>query len=602
MKTILNFSVLVFFVAIMLTNSINAQVITTNLDSNIRDKTDLDIGFNRRSDNGTWWTDTSFISLVSEMNPDVVRYPAGTQANYWDWREGKFLDNTDKVWGNKEILKIPGFVAALPYRTKAIYVVNMARPTPTTGVDVNASEAILKSTATLNLKITDMLAAIAEFVAQGKEPYAVELGNEFFFGNIESGIFEIVETGDFFYSGWDEANNQPFQSADKKDATDINAAFYLDHCKTIVAAIKAQYPNIKIALTTTKRGNGNSTRERWNNTIFNELENNPTYATLQSDVYALTQHHYLNDSYGVQTDITDNASAKVAIAEGIQYPLDKQADYDMVPDDYKIWYTEYGVTKEDAEETWASAVRYVALLHSWVTLGDKVGQLDWHYISDNNVVNDNNLPMKLAPVGISAKLVSQASADMTEMQEIVFNNNPISVNNVNALYGYKFKSVEKETLLIINTSDTNFSQVQFDNLFTYSEQPTMTQYYSNAPYVSGVFDGHSNILSTLGNVNNTMAINNFSITVIEVANDALGVENVNLDKLSIYPNPLTDILTIQSNDKIQSLEIWNIGGVQVYDNDNLVGKSINLSALSSGVYIMKIQTSEGFEFKKLIKN
>jgi hypothetical protein len=35
----------------------------------------MNIGFNRRSDKGTWWTDNSFINLVSEMNPDVVRYP-----------------------------------------------------------------------------------------------------------------------------------------------------------------------------------------------------------------------------------------------------------------------------------------------------------------------------------------------------------------------------------------------------------------------------------------------------------------------------------------------------------------------------------------------
>ena len=189
---------------VLFIRSTNAQTVTTTLDAEVRDVSELNIGFNRRSDQGTWWTDTSFINLVSEMNPDVVRYPAGTQANYWDWSTGQFLENTDKVWGNKEIVTIPTFVNALPDRTKVVYVVNMARPTPNTGVDVNASESVLKSETTLNLKIADMLAAITQFDSQGKTPYAIELGNEFYFGNIESGMYRIVEVEEngasIFYS------------------------------------------------------------------------------------------------------------------------------------------------------------------------------------------------------------------------------------------------------------------------------------------------------------------------------------------------------------------------------------------------------------------
>lgn len=579
--------------------NLSAQVTLTNLDPNLRVKTDLDIGFNRRSDNGIWWTDNSFVDLVSKMNPDIVRYPGGTQANYWDWRTGKFLDNTDKSWGSKEILQIPEFVSALPSRTKIIYVVNMARPTPATGVDVNASEAILKSEATLNLKIKDMLDAVAEFISQGKEPYAIELGNEFYFGNIESGIYEIVESGGFFYSGWDTANNQPFQSVTKKDATVVIAKFYLKHCKIIVDAIKAQYPNIKIALTTTKEEANAAARERWNTTIFDEL-NKPEYSTLKNYVYAVTQHHYINDQYGVQTSISDNSSAKVAIAEGITYPIDNQSDYDLVPNDYKIWYTEYGETKAIAEETWASAVRYAALVYSWMKRGDKVGQLDYHYISDMNVVKIGS-PMKLAPIGIAAKLVAQATADMTEMQEINFTSNPISINGLKSLYGYKFKNAAKETLLIINTSDNNFSQVKFDNLITYTGHPRMSQYFSNSPYVSGVYEGHSNINSNMVDVNDEISINNFSITIIEVANVALGIGNTNADDIEIFPIPVKDFLYIKSIEKIKSITIYNLGGVNIYYTNNLSGNSIDLNFLASGIFFIKIETEKGSEVEKLVK-
>jgi len=601
MKIIYKSSIIIILTIFIGFSDVKAQTITTSLSPTVRSKTNLDIGFNRRSDNGAWWTDASFKSLVAEMNPDVVRYPAGTQANYWDWRTGKFLDNTDKTWGtNTEVLKIPQFVGVLPSRTKIVYVVNMARPTPTTGVDVNASEATLKSTATLNLKISDMLAAIAEFGAQGKLPDAIELGNEFYFGNQESGIFEITQTGSLYYSGWNTATNQPFQSTNVKDATVISAKFYLDQCKSVVAQIKKQYPNMKFAMITTKSGNGNSARESWNNTIYDELANNSTYAALKNDIYALTQHHYLNDSYGDQTIIINNASAKIAIAEGIQYPIDVQADYDMSPAKYKIWFTEYGVTKPNADLTWTSGVRFAALVQSWISRGDKVGQLDYHYISDANVVQPSS-PMKLAPIGIAAKLVAKATADMTEMQEINFNTNPISTNGVKSLYGYKFKNNNKETLLIINTSDTNFAQVKFDNLITYTKQPTMTQYYSNAPYVAGVYEGHSNILTSIGNVNGSLNINNFSVTVIEVANSTLGIQKNEKDVISIYPNPVKDILSFQSNSPIKMVSIYNTLGAVVLSAKALNNNNLNVSNLTSGIYMIKIQTDNGIETIKMIK-
>ncbi len=593
-----NILIVLSIIMLLISNGANAQIVTTSLDVTVRDVTDLEIGFNRRSDQGTWWTDNSFINLVAEMNPDVIRYPAGTQANYWDWREGKFLENTDKDWNNKEVVTIPTFVNALPSGTEAIYVVNMARPTPFTGVDVNASEAILKNQSTLDAKITDMLAALAEFDAQGKLPYAVELGNEFYFGNIESGIFHIVEdinTG-IFYSGWDSNNNQPYESGSKADANLKSAELYMLNCKAIVSAIKAQYSQMKFIISTTK--NDYQIWRNWNNTIFNSLSSNPAYSELSNDIHTVTQHHYIKND-GLQTTITDNSSSKVAIAEGIEYPISKQTDYDLVPNDYKIWITEYGAVKGIAEETWASAVRYAAFTWSWIKLGDKIEQLDWHYISDNNVVNDDTTPMKLAPVGMAVKQLQQAAVDMTEMQEISFSTNPISVNQVKSLYGFKFKNSTKETLFIINTNDIDFSQVQFSNLLTYTGQPTMTQYYSNAPFVSNVYDGHSNIISIDSNVTSIIDVNKFSITVIE-ANSTLGIADIDNKDFIIYPNPVTDKLNISSTNSLLSISIMSINGAKVYEG-NIIDNKVDLSTLNSGIYFVKIETDNESVIKKLIK-
>ncbi|MGJ8683639.1 MAG: T9SS type A sorting domain-containing protein [Nonlabens sp.] len=583
--------------ALSMSSWVTAQV-TTTLNSALRDMTALDIGFNRRSDPGSWWTDNSFQNLLTQINPDVLRYPGGTQANYWEWQTGKFLDNTDKNWNNKEVLTIPGFVNAIPSGTKVVYVVNIARPTSATGISVNAPESVLKSTATLNAKITDMLAALAEFDTQGNLPYAVELGNEFYFGNIESGIFEIKEINGVFYSGWNPATNAPYQSTSKQNATDITAAFYVEQCKAIVTAIKAQYPNMKIAMCTTKSGNGTSARDRWNNTIITELANNPSYSTLASQVDALTQHHYLNTSYGVQTVISDNQSSKVAIAEGIEYPLVKQSDYNLVPSNYELWLTEYGEVKGIAEETWADAVRYAALNYSWLSLGDKITQLHFHHLTDNTVIKVGS-PMKLAPVGVAAKLFQQAAAGMTQMQFVNFSNNPISVNNVNALYGIKFKNTQKETLLIINTDDSNVSSVQFGNLFDYTGTQTLTRYHSNAPYVAGVSEGDSNIVFNNSTVNNSETIRKFSINVIEVQN-TLSVDDALINTIQMYPNPAKDVIKFKSNSNIETAAIYAMDGTQVLVS-KLENNQFDVSSLASGFYLIQIKHSEGITTLKLVK-
>lgn len=61
----------------------------------------------------------------------------------------------------------------------------------------------------------------------------------------------------------------------------------------------------------------------------------------------------------------------------------------------------------------------------------------------------------------------------------------------------------------------------------------------------------------------------------------LDVSENNADEISVYPNPASDIV--------------NVYGCNVKNNQ------IDISNLPSGVYLMRIETSEGFVYKKLIK-
>jgi hypothetical protein len=129
----------------------------------------------------------------------------------------------------------------------------------------------------------------------------------------------------------------------------------------------------------------------------------------------------------------------------------------------------------------------------------------------------------------------------------------------------------------------------------------MTQHYSTAPYVSGVYEGHSNIVVINSDVTASVDINKFSITVIEAENETLDVTDFSINKVGFYPNPVKDILFVKTENKINSISIFNINGLKVFEG-NLVDNKIDLSTLNSGIYFVKIETENESTFKKIIKN
>ncbi|MDR2235980.1 MAG: T9SS type A sorting domain-containing protein [Chryseobacterium sp.] len=72
-----------------------------------------------------------------------------------------------------------------------------------------------------------------------------------------------------------------------------------------------------------------------------------------------------------------------------------------------------------------------------------------------------------------------------------------------------------------------------------------------------------------------------------------------VSSISIYPNPVSDVLTIKSKEKINNIEIFDISGRKM--NVNLNNNKIDVQHLSSGSYIINFETSEGRITEKFIK-
>ena len=69
---------------------------------------------------------------------------------------------------------------------------------------------------------------------------------------------------------------------------------------------------------------------------------------------------------------------------------------------------------------------------------------------------------------------------------------------------------------------------------------------------------------------------------------------------SIYPNPANDIVTVKSNENIDSLDILSLEGRKIKSANS---STIDISNLSNGIYLLQVKTEEGkLGTKKIIKN
>ncbi len=71
--------------------------------------------------------------------------------------------------------------------------------------------------------------------------------------------------------------------------------------------------------------------------------------------------------------------------------------------------------------------------------------------------------------------------------------------------------------------------------------------------------------------------------------------------LNVYPNPVNDKLYIETEAKIEEINIYTLTGIVVFSETNC-DNAIEVSNLSSGVYFVKVRTENGEVVKRIAKN
>jgi len=92
----------------------------------------------------------------------------------------------------------------------------------------------------------------------------------------------------------------------------------------------------------------------------------------------------------------------------------------------------------------------------------------------------------------------------------------------------------------------------------------------------------------------------------EVTINAVTLSNETFDiasSIEIYPNPVKDNLTVslKNNDEIMSYQIFDVTGKNVMSNAKMENNTVQVSALTNGIYFIKIKTITGEMVSKFIK-
>ncbi len=88
-----------------------------------------------------------------------------------------------------------------------------------------------------------------------------------------------------------------------------------------------------------------------------------------------------------------------------------------------------------------------------------------------------------------------------------------------------------------------------------------------------------------------------------IVNITKGLVNNDSETLSIYPNPATEIINIQAQTYISRVMIINCTGQIIYDetnNSKLI--TINTESFNQGLYIIRVETSDGINTEKVTIN
>ncbi len=71
--------------------------------------------------------------------------------------------------------------------------------------------------------------------------------------------------------------------------------------------------------------------------------------------------------------------------------------------------------------------------------------------------------------------------------------------------------------------------------------------------------------------------------------------------MNMYPNPVVNSLTIDTDKEVKSIRIYSSNGALVRKTNLQSGSKIDVSVLKAGIYFVNLETDDGRIIRKFIK-
>jgi hypothetical protein len=175
-----------------------------------------------------------------------------------------------------------------------------------------------------------------------------------------------------------------------------------------------------------------------------------------------------------------------------------------------------------------------------------------------------------------------------------------AANDTFTMKVYSPRANAKVLLKVENSASPATSFEKEVTISTANAWETITFDYSAIP--SGSYDSVV-LIFDLGTMGDGSANNTFYIDDVVLFNSATAdVKDNELIKISMFPNPTTSRLNISAQNPIKSAVIYNLLGKQIMNLEiNKNNESIDVSNLSSGIYLIKYSINNVFATAKFIK-
>lgn len=158
-----------------------------------------------------------------------------------------------------------------------------------------------------------------------------------------------------------------------------------------------------------------------------------------------------------------------------------------------------------------------------------------------------------------------------------------------------------------------------------SEDSTTLDVFVQAGFYLQLWEGYCSDLTQVSNACGTQLID-IPVTIdtryyIQVWNDdeadrggsswfdltiqdgALSTQEFQLENVKLFPNPVTDVLTIEANSSIEKVEVFNLLGQRIKElNLGSNTKTVDMSDLSKGMYLIQMSVNGKEATYKVLKN